>query len=92
PVPTFGGWGFNPAELDRAIRPGDDFWAHVNGKWAKTDTIPAAYPRSGIALALHLEAQRAVRAIIDDLAHSAQAPGSIEAKLADSYRAFNDTA
>lgn len=91
PVPTFGGWGFNPADLDRTMRPGADFWSYVNGNWAKTDVIPAEYPRSGISLALHLQAQRAVRAIIDELRTTPQAPGSIGAKLAASYDAFTDT-
>jgi putative endopeptidase len=92
PVPTFGGWGVNPADFDRATRPGDDFFAYVNGKWAQGEVIPGQYAYSGNVLALRVGADRAVRAIIEDLAASPHPRGSIEARIADSYRAFVDTA
>ena len=40
PQPMFGGWGVNPADIDRTARPGDDFFAYVNGKWARAEVIP----------------------------------------------------
>lgn len=92
PVPSFGGWGFNPADIDHGVRPGDDFFAYVNGKWDKAEAIPAAYPYSGNALALRLGAQRAVHAIIDDLAAVPHPVGSPEQRVADFYRAFADRA
>lgn len=92
PVPQFPGWGVNPADLDRQVRPGDDFFAYVNGKWLRAETIPDAYPYSGNALALRLGAARAVRAIVEELAASPHPEGSVEQRVADSYRAFSNAA
>jgi len=90
PLPTFGGWGVNPADIDRASRPGDDFFAYVNGKWERAEVIPDQYVYSGNVLALRLGSERAVRAIIEELAATPHPDGTIEQRLADSYRAFLD--
>ncbi|MDF8333143.1 M13 family metallopeptidase [Novosphingobium cyanobacteriorum] len=90
PVPTFPGWGFNPADIDRSIKPGDDFFAYVNGKWDKAEVIPPQYPYSGNALALRLASDRAVRDIVTGLAATPHAAGTGEQRIADSYRAFMD--
>jgi putative endopeptidase len=90
PLPVFAGWGVNPADIDHAVRPGDDFFAYVNGKWAQAEVIPDSYAYSGNALALRLGESRAVRAIIDDLTAIPHADGTIEQRLADSYKAFMD--
>ena len=31
---------FNKADLDKSVKPGDDFFAYVNGKWFAGETIP----------------------------------------------------
>ncbi|MFM9937853.1 MAG: M13 family metallopeptidase [Novosphingobium sp.] len=92
PVPTFGGWGFNPADLDTAVRPGDDFFAYVNGRWDRAEAIPPQYPYSGNALALVLKAEQAVKGIVQGLAAAPQTPGTTGQRIADSYRAFVDQA
>lgn len=91
-VQTFGGWGFNPADLDPAVKPGDDFFAHVNGKWSSTEVIPPQYPFSGSALGLILGAEQAVKSIVEGLAAAPQTPGTTGQRIADSYRAFLDQA
>jgi len=89
---SFGGWGFNPADLDPAVKPGDDFFAYVNGKWDRAEVIPPQYPFSGSALGVILGAEQAVKAIVADLAATQQTPGTTGQRIADSYRAFLDTA
>jgi len=91
-VQTFGGWGFNPADIDPAVKPGDDFFAYVNGKWDRSEVIPPQYPFSGSALGLILGAEQAVKAIVEGLAATSQMPGTTGQRIADSYRAFLDTA
>lgn len=91
-IQSFGGWGFNPADLDPAVKPGDDFFAYVNGKWARAEVIPPQYPFSGSALGVILGAEQAVKAIVADLAATAHAQGTTGQRIADSYRAFLDTA
>jgi putative endopeptidase len=92
PAPmTFPGWGVSPADLDRSVKPGDDFDAYVNGKWKGVTQIPAKYPYYGVTPNLRIGSERDVRAIIDDLAARTNAPGSLEQRVADMYRAYLDT-
>jgi putative endopeptidase len=92
PVPVYPGWGFNPADLDRSVKPGDDFFAFVNGKWLAKEEIPPAYAYSGVALALRLDAERKVRAIVDEMAAGTYPEGSLEWKVGQAYKAYLDTA
>jgi putative endopeptidase len=87
----FPGWGADPADLDPAVKPGDDFDAYVNGKWKAKTRIPTKYPTYGVTTNLRIGAERDVRSIIDDLAAGRNAPGSVEQRVADMYRAFLDT-
>ncbi len=89
-IPSFGGWGFNPADIDKSVKPGDDFFAYVNGKWERSDVIPPQYPYSGNALALVLGAEQAIKEIVEGLAAAPQAAGTTGQRIADSYRAFLD--
>ena len=84
--------GFDPAELDRAVRPGNDFDAFVNGKWAKTATIPPQFPYYGVVTDLRLGSDRDVRKIVEELATSNAAPGTLERRIGDSYSAYLDSA
>ncbi|MEH3048437.1 M13 family metallopeptidase [Sphingomonas adhaesiva] len=38
--PAYGSFGFDTAGMDRSVKPGDDFYAHANGTWAKNTAIP----------------------------------------------------
>lgn len=89
-IPTFGGWGLDPTQIDKAVKPGDDFFAYMNGKWDRSEAIPPQYPYSGVALALTLGAEQAVKDIVQGLASAPQAPGSDNQRIADSYKAFLD--
>ena len=91
-LPEFGGWGFNPADLDMAIKPGDDFFAYVNGKWAAKETIPPQYPYSGNALGLRLGAERDIRKVIEEMAAGSFPAGSLERRIGDAYKTFLDVA
>jgi putative endopeptidase len=90
PPMTFPGWGVNLADLDRNVQPGDDFDAFVNGKWKAATTIPAKYASYGVTANLRIGSERAVRSIIEELAARQNAPGSIEQRIADMYRAYLD--
>jgi putative endopeptidase len=91
-IPAFGGWGFNPADLDKSVKPGDDFFAFVNGKWMAKEEVPAQYPYSGVALGLRLGAERAVRTIVQDMATGTYPEGSLEWRVGQAYKAYTDTA
>ncbi|HEX9689562.1 MAG TPA: peptidase M13, partial [Thermoanaerobaculia bacterium] len=36
----YGKWGIDLDGMDRSVKPGDDFFRYVNGKWAATTQIP----------------------------------------------------
>ncbi|MEO7602867.1 MAG: M13 family metallopeptidase [Sphingomicrobium sp.] len=90
PPMQFPGWGVNPADLDPSVKPGDNFDAFVNGKWKAATEIPAKYPYYGVTTNLRIGAERSVRAIIDEVAARQNPPGSMEKRIADMYRAYQD--
>jgi putative endopeptidase len=77
-------------ELDPGVRPQDDLFRHVNGKWLERTEIPADKARWGSFYILAEEAEKAVRAIIDE-AQNAEA-GTGERSFGDLYASFMDTA
>ncbi|WP_167043963.1 M13-type metalloendopeptidase [Salinibacterium sp. ZJ454] len=80
--------GINTSELDPAIRPQDDLFRHVNGKWISRTTIPSDKARYGSFYLLAEEAEQAVRDIITD-SQSAE-PGSEPRKIGDLFTSFMD--
>ena len=82
--------GIHTDELDEAVRPQDDLFRHVNGKWIDRTEIPSDKARYGSFYVLAEEAERAVRDIIVE-AQSA-APGTEERKFGDVYGSFMDEA
>jgi putative endopeptidase len=82
------GSGIDLAELDPDIRPQDDLFRHVNGKWIARTPIPDDKARYGSFYVLAEEAEKAVRDIIVE-AQSAE-PGTEERKFGDLYASFLD--
>lgn len=80
--------GIDRAELDPDIRPNDDLYRHVNGRWVARTPIPADKARYGSFMILAEEAEQAVREIIEQ-AQSAEA-GTLEKKVGDLYASFMD--
>ncbi|WP_448808137.1 M13 family metallopeptidase [Agromyces bauzanensis] len=80
--------GIATDELDDAVRPQDDLFRHVNGRWIERTEIPADKARYGSFLVLHEEAEQAVREIIEE-AQQAE-PGTEARKVGDLYASFMD--
>ena len=79
--------GIDLSHVDTATRPQDDLYRHLNGKWLATHEIPADRASDGVAWALHDEAERHVRQIIE----TADGAGAAQ-KIGDLYQSFMDTA
>jgi putative endopeptidase len=75
-------------ELDPAIRPQDDLFRHVNGKWIDRTEIPSDKARYGSFYLLAEEAEKAVREIIEEATDAE--PGTEERKFGDVYASFMD--
>ena len=80
--------GITTDELDSSIRPQDDLYRHVNGKWIDRTEIPSDRARYGSFVVLHEAAEAAVRDIIVE-AQSAK-PATPERKVGDLYSSFMD--
>lgn len=80
--------GIQTDELDPDIRPQDDLFRHVNGRWIERTEIPADKARYGSFHVLQEEAEKAVRAIIEEAQDAA--PGTQERKVGDLYASFMD--
>src|SRR5579859_3964891 len=70
-------------ELDPGIRPQDDLFRHVNGRWLARTEIPADRARDSTFRVLADQAENAVREIVEDAASAPE--GSEERKLGDLY-------
>jgi putative endopeptidase len=83
--------GIDIAGMDTTVRPGDDFFAYVNGKWVAETVMPEDKSRYGTFDILRDESQEKVKAIIEASASGDFAKGTDEQKVGDLYRSFMDT-
>jgi putative endopeptidase len=89
----YGTWGVDVAGMDRAVKPGDDFFKYVNGKWAATTQIPPDKSSYGAFAILSDLSEARERALLERwAADKTLKPGSDEAKVAATYRTFLDDA
>jgi putative endopeptidase len=78
--------GIPADDLDPAIRPQDDLFRHVNGRWLERTEIPADLARYGSFRILAEGAEKAVREIVEEAASAPE--GSEERKFGDLYGSF----
>ena len=82
--------GLDLAGMDKSIKPGDDFFAYMNGAWVDSTEIPADKSRYGVFDKLRDESQEAVKAIIEESASGDFEKGTDEQKVGDMYKSFLD--
>ena len=78
--------------MDTSVNPGDDFDKYANGKWEKSAQIPPDKSNISVFSMINDEAQKREAALIDDIVKSNPAAGSDEARIANFYNAYMDTA
>ena len=74
------------------VRPQDDLFRHVNGKWIDTHEIPADRASDGAFHHLREESEKNIRTIIEEAAASKAAVGTEAQKVGDLYASFMDEA
>ena len=90
--PELGSFGVDTAGMDKAVKPGDDFYKFVNGSWDKATAIPSDRASwGGFAVLRDLSDQR-TREIIETVSKQQNAPGSVGQKVGDFYASFMDEA
>ena len=78
------------SNVDPAVRPQDDLFRHVNGKWLAETAIPDDRALEGSFTALRDASEESVRAIIEDAATHPD-PTSPAGKIGVLYAGFMDT-
>ena len=84
--------GIDFDRVDSTIRPQDDFYRHVNGKWLKEFDLPEDKSRYGTFTVLREKAREDVKKIIEDAAKKNAPKGSDNQKIGDLYHSYMDTA
>jgi len=82
--------GIDVSALDHDVRPQDDLYRHVNGRWIASHVIPADRASDGGFRRLHDEAEAHVRQIIEELGGRDDLSGE-EAQIGALYASFMDT-
>jgi putative endopeptidase len=78
--------------IDSSLKPGDNFFLYVNGKWYDTVQIPATQPGVGTYMFMNYPQRIRLQNILDSVSQAKNTEGSIEQKVGDFYASGMDTA
>ena len=90
PKPVYGTWGYDAAAMDSSVKPGDDFFAYVNGTWFNKAEIAPDRTFVGIDSVLNDQIEKDVRAIVEDMAKDPAANGKLGQQIGDLYASWMD--
>lgn len=90
PVPL--GSGIETANMDRSVRPQDDFYKYVNGAWLTRTEIPMEKPAYGAFDELADGAEKNLRDIIETAGRETRQNGSVSQQVGDLYASFMNEA
>ncbi len=84
--------GIVVANIDRTVKPGDDFYSFANGEWIKRTQIPP--DRAGVDVFTKLAdlSNKRTADLIQDISKSSPPAGSSLRKVADLYNSYMDEA
>ncbi|MCX6206690.1 MAG: M13 family metallopeptidase [Bacteroidetes bacterium] len=80
------------ANMDSAVKPGDNFYMFINGKWQKTAEIPSTESGIGAFLDVYNRTKDHLKIILENAAKSGALDGSIERQVGDFYASGMDSA
>ena len=91
PTATLGTFGIDTRQMDRSIKPGDDFYRYVNGRWLANTPIPADKSRYGSFDALRDQSEIDLHVLLSE--HVKSPPGDPTLKkVVDLYISWMDEA
>ncbi len=88
-TPVYGDWGYDQSAMDQAVKPGDDFWAYVNGTWDKKTQIKPDLSSAGPFITLYEKSEKDVRDIVQQLASDPNRT-QLGQQIGDYYASFVD--
>lgn len=77
--------------IDSTLRPGNDFFKYVNGKWYDSVSIPASQAGVGAYMFMNFPQRMRLQGILDSISKSKNSQGSIAQKVGDFYASGMDT-
>jgi putative endopeptidase len=80
------------AGIDPSVKPGDNFFRHVNGKWYDTAKIAADQVGVGSYSFLNIPQKKLLQTILDSVSKANNIRGSIGQQVGDFYASGMDTA
>jgi putative endopeptidase len=83
---AIGQWGVDTSALSKTIKPGDDFYRHVNEGWLRTAKMPPGIPFIDGFVEAYLATEQRVDGIIQESRESTDEPGSPEQLIGDFHR------
>ncbi|MGH9496926.1 MAG: M13 family metallopeptidase [Candidatus Sulfotelmatobacter sp.] len=78
-------------DVDRSVKPGDDFYRYANQDWLRTATIPPGQSSFDTRAILKDRTSQRVRALVEGAAANRATKGSIGQKVGDYYASFMNT-
>ncbi len=90
PAATAQAHGISVADMNTAIKPGDDFYAYANGTWVDHAQIPADRASVGVFYLLRDKSDKQTAKLIEQAAKSDAPAGNELRKIADLYNAYMD--
>ena len=84
--------GINLNDLNKSVRPADDFYEYACGGWMKANPLPAAYSRFGSFDRLGEDNNKRINGILKELLENNYKEGTVERQLSDLYKLAMDSA
>ena len=84
--------GLDLSGIDRAVRPGRDFFAYANGAWLKATEIPADRAAYGVGGAVTELTNQRTAALIQQTGKANAPKGTVAQKVGDYYASYMDEA
>jgi putative endopeptidase len=84
--------GISVANIDRSVKPGDDFYNYANGAWIKRTDLPADRAEVDVFSKLADLSNKRTADLIAEIAKSNPPAGSATRKVADLYNSYMDEA
>jgi putative endopeptidase len=84
--------GIAVANIDRSVKPGDDFYQYANGEWIKRTEIPPDRAAVDVFSKLADLSTKRTADLIEEIAKSNSPAGSGARKVADLYNSYMDEA
>jgi endothelin-converting enzyme/putative endopeptidase len=92
PAPAQETHGIVVANMDRSVKPGDDFYRYANGEWLKRTEIPPDRVEVNVFTKLADLSNKRTSDLIAEIAKSNPPAGSSSRKVADLYNSYMDEA